>query len=149
MKILIVTSPGGHIFQTYLLKKWWQKHDRVWVTHDTVDVKYLLKNEKVIYSKYLKYRSLWSFIFQAWFAFRVLVQEKPNFVFSMGSGIAVPYFWLAKLFQIKTIFIEVYDFIDSPSLTARLIAPFTWKVLVQHKSLKNKIRGAIFQGSVI
>ena len=32
LKIGLITSRGGHLFQVYQLKKWWSKYDRFWIT---------------------------------------------------------------------------------------------------------------------
>jgi UDP-N-acetylglucosamine:LPS N-acetylglucosamine transferase len=57
-------------------------------------------------------------------------------VVSDGAGVALPFFVIARLLGIKTIYIEVYDRIDSPSLTGRLCRPLTNLFLVQWEEQK-------------
>ena len=64
-------------------------------------------------------------------ALRVLRAERPSLVLSTGAGVAVPFFVLAWLMRIPTVFIEVYDRVDSPTLTGRLCGPFTTRRIVQ------------------
>ncbi len=64
-------------------------------------------------------------------AAHVLRTERPGIVISAGAGVAVPFFLLAWLLRIPTVFIEVYDRVDSPTLTGRLCGPFTTRRIVQ------------------
>ena len=50
---------------------------------------------------------------------------------SAGAGVAVPFFVVAWLMRIPTVFIEVYDRVDSPTMTGRLCGPFTTRRIVQ------------------
>ena len=44
-------------------------------------------------------------------------------VVSDGAGVAFPFFVVARLLRIPTVYLEVYDRIDSPTLTGRLCRP--------------------------
>lgn len=50
---------------------------------------------------------------------------------STGAGVAVPFFWLGRLMGIKTAYLEVYDRIDSTTMTGRLVRRVSGAVLVQ------------------
>ena len=52
-------------------------------------------------------------------------------IVSTGAGVAVPFFWLSRLFGVVTVYIEVYDRIDSATLTARLVNKASDLFLVQ------------------
>ncbi len=147
MKIMIVTSPGGHLFQSFLLKKWWQQRERMWISLESPDTKFLLQKEKVYYGFGPNFKNplivLKNFFLACW----LIYKEKPSIVFSTGAGIAPPFFWAAKIFAVKTVYLEAYDFITDPSLTAKLVRPCCDYFLCQHKSLK--IKGALFWGSVL
>ena len=131
MKIAIVTSDGGHLSQVYKLKHWWQKHDHFWVTFKKKDATSLLKGEKIYWAYFPTNRNIRNLIRNLFVAWKVLRIEKPDVIVSMGAGVAVPFFWLAKLFRCKTIFIEVYDRISNPSLTGKLVYPFADKFILQ------------------
>jgi UDP-N-acetylglucosamine:LPS N-acetylglucosamine transferase len=64
------------------------------------------------------------------------MREKPDFVISTGAGVAVPFFWLGKLFGCKLVYMEVFDRINSPTLTGRLVYPMTDKFLIQWEEQK-------------
>ena len=52
-------------------------------------------------------------------------------VVSTGAAVAVPVFYLARLMGIRTVYVEVYDRIDSATLTGRLCRPVADLFLVQ------------------
>ena len=52
-------------------------------------------------------------------------------IISTGAAVAFPFFVLGRAMRIPTCYIEVYDRIDSPTLTGRLCRPFTDMFLVQ------------------
>lgn len=69
-------------------------------------------------------------------AFKILRKEKPDLIISSGAAVAVPFFWLGKLFGAKTVYIEIFDRIDKPTLTGKLVYPVTDKFIVQWEELK-------------
>jgi len=131
MKIAIVCSSGGHLFQMYILEYWWKKYDRFWVTFKKKDAETLLADEKKYWAYFPTNRSIKNLIRNLFVAWRILHRERPDLIVSNGVGVAVPFFWLSRFFRIKTVFIEVYDRIDSPSLTGKLVYSFTDKFLLQ------------------
>jgi UDP-N-acetylglucosamine:LPS N-acetylglucosamine transferase len=67
-------------------------------------------------------------------AARLLVRERPSLLVSAGAGVAVPFFVAAWLLRIPTVYIEVYDRVDTPTMTGRLCGPFTTRRIVQWQS---------------
>lgn len=149
MKIAIVCSTGGHLFQLYILKDWWKKYERFWVTFRKEDALSMLKEEKKYWAYYPTTRNLWNLIRNTILAWRILRKEKPDIIVSTGAGVAVPFFWLGKLFGAKTIFIEVYDRIDSPTLTGKLVYPVTNRFLLQWESQKKFYPKGIVIGEML
>lgn len=64
-------------------------------------------------------------------AWRELRRRRPDLIVSTGAGVAVPFFWLGRLMGIKTAYLEVYDRIDSTTMTGRLVRRVSDAVLVQ------------------
>ena len=149
MKLCLAVSPGGHLYQAHLLKDWWQDLDRFWVTISSPDADFLLKNEKKYYAHGPENRSLINLARNLLIAIKVLLKEKPDIIFSTGAGIAPPFFWVAWLLKIKTIYLEPYDFINKFSMTAKLVAPFASVFLVQHQSLIKQNKKAKFWGTIL
>jgi UDP-N-acetylglucosamine:LPS N-acetylglucosamine transferase len=101
------------------------------VCPDTPDVADRLAGERVIASYSPTTRNLRNTLRNLWLAVRVLRTERPSIVVSSGAGVAFPFFVVAWLMDIPTVFIEVYDRVDSPTLTGRLCGPFTTRRIVQ------------------
>lgn len=81
-------------------------------------------------------------------AFKILRKEKPDLIISSGAAVAVPFFWLGKLFGAKTVYIEIFDRIDKPTLTGKLVYPVTDKFIVQWEELKKVYPKAINLGGI-
>lgn len=149
MKIGLVTSRGGHLFQLYQLKDWWKNCDRFWITGRGGDVDYLLKKEKVYYGYFPESRNFVNAVRNFFLGIKVLRRESPDLLISCGAGIAPPIFLIGKLLGCKLIFIETYDFIQYPSLSGRLVAPFVDKLLVQLKKQKKFYKKAEYWGATL
>lgn len=147
-KFCIVGSSGGHLTHMYMLKDVWSKHDRIWVTFDKEDARSTLKGEKVYNCYYPTNRNLKNLIKNTFLAFKVLRKEKPDIIISSGAAVAVPFFYLGKIFGAKTIYIEVFDRIDKPTLTGKLVYPVTDKFIVQWEEMKKVYKKAENFGSI-
>ncbi|MCA6640202.1 PssD/Cps14F family polysaccharide biosynthesis glycosyltransferase, partial [Streptococcus thermophilus] len=143
MKIALVGSSGGHLTHLYLLKKFWENEDRFWVTFDKTDAKSILKEERFYPCYYPTNRNVKNTIKNTILAFKILRKEKPDLIISSGAAVAVPFFWLGKLFGAKTVYIEIFDRIDKPTLTGKLVYPVTDKFIVQWEELKKVYPKAI------
>ena len=49
MRLLLIASSGGHIYEMFCLRDFWHDKDRYWVSFPTADAKYLLKDETEVY----------------------------------------------------------------------------------------------------
>lgn len=148
MKICLVGSSGGHLTHLYMLKPFWQEHKRFWVTFDKADAKSLLEGESFYPCHYPTNRNLKNLIKNTLLAWKVLRKEKPDLIISSGAAVAVPFFYLGKLFGAKTVYIEVFDRIDSPTLTGKLVHPIADKFVVQWEEMKQVYSKAINLGSI-
>ena len=144
----MVGSSGGHLAHLYQLKKFWQNKDRFWVTFDKEDARSVLEGEKVYNCYYPTNRNIKNLIKNTFIAFKVLSQEKPDIIISSGAAVAVPFFYIGKLFGAKTIYVEVFDRIDKPTLTGKLVYPVTNKFIVQWEEMKKVYKKAENFGSI-
>lgn len=133
VKIGLITSKGGHLFQLMKLKSYWQRHNRFWVVDRGMDTDYFLKNEKKYFGYFPDSRNAFNALFNVILALKILKRERPDILLSDGAGIAVPFLIMGKLFGLKTVFIEPYDFVCYPSLTGKIVYKFVDLFLVQHK----------------
>ena len=125
MKVCLVGSSGGHLTHLYMLKPFWENKDRFWVTFDKKDAKSLLKDEKMYPCYYPTNRNIKNLIRNTIVAWKVLHTEKPDVIISSGAAVSVPFFYLGKIFGAKLIYIEVFDRIDKPTLSGKLVYPIT------------------------
>lgn len=148
LKICLVGSSGGHLTHLYMLKPFWKDKNRFWVTFDKEDSRSLLKDEKVYPCYFPTNRNIKNLIRNTFLAIRVLKKEKPDLIISSGAAVAVPFFYLGKLFGTKTIYIEVFDRINKPTLTGKLVYPVTDRFIVQWEEMKKVYPKAINFGSI-
>lgn len=148
MKICLVGSSGGHLTHLYMLKPFWQDKERCWVTFDKDDAKSLLQGETVYPCHYPTNRNLKNLIRNTAVAWKVLRKEKPDLIISSGAAVAVPFFYLGKLFGMKTAYIEVFDRINASTLTGRLVYPVTDLFVVQWDEMMKVYPKAINLGSI-
>lgn len=148
MKVCLVGSSGGHLTHLYMLKPFWENKDRFWVTFDKEDAKSLLKDEKMYQCYYPTNRNIKNLIRNTIIAWKVLRTEKPDVIISSGAAVSVPFFYLGKLFGAKLIYIEVFDRINKPTLSGKLVYPITDKFIVQWEEMKSVYPKAINLGSI-
>jgi len=148
MKVCLVGSSGGHLAHLYMLKKFWHDKERFWVTFDKEDARSLLKDEKMYSCYYPTNRNIKNLIRNTILAVKVLRKERPELIISSGAAVSVPFFYLGKLFGAKLIYIEVFDRIDKPTLSGRLVYPITDKFIVQWEEQKQVYKKAINLGSI-
>lgn len=148
MKICCVGSSGGHLTHLYMLRPFWQKHERFWVTFDKEDAGSLLEREKVYHCYYPTNHSLKALFINTCLAVKVLRKERPDLIISSGAAVAVPFFYLGKLFGSKLIYIEVFDRINAGTITGKLIYPIADKFIVQWEEMKKVYPKAINLGSI-
>ena len=148
MKVALVGSSGGHLAHLSLLKKFWENEERFWVTFDKPDARSLLKDE-VFYPCYFPTnRNIRNTVKNTILAIKILIKEKPDLIISSGAAVAVPFFWVGKLLGAKTIYIEIFDRIEKPTLTGKLVYPVTDKFIVQWDELKKVYPKSINLGGI-
>ncbi|KRM20134.1 udp-n-acetylglucosamine lps n-acetylglucosamine transferase [Ligilactobacillus hayakitensis DSM 18933 = JCM 14209] len=148
MKVCLVGSSGGHLTHLYMLKPFWESQERFWVTFDKEDARSLLKDEKMIPCYYPTNRSIRALIKNTILAWKTLRKEKPDLIISSGAAVAVPFFWLGKLFGAKTIYVEVFDRIDKPTVTGKMVYPVADEFIVQWEEMKKVYPKAKNLGSI-
>lgn len=130
-RALLVGSSGGHLAQLVALADWWRTTERRWVTFDTADAVSTLPGEQVAWAHHPTTRNIPNLLRNLVLAARVLRDWRPDVVVSNGAAVAVPFFLVARLLGVRTVYLEVYDRVDSRTLTGRLVRPFTDLFLVQ------------------
>jgi UDP-N-acetylglucosamine:LPS N-acetylglucosamine transferase len=148
--VLLVGSSGGHLAQLLALEPWYRDRERTWVTFRTPDASSLLASESdVIWAHYPTTRNVRNLLRNAILAAKVLRERKIAAVVTTGAGVALPFVAIAKLLGIPTVYIEVYDRIDTATLTARLCKPFLSAMLVQWEEQRRIYPGATVVGNLL
>ncbi len=146
LKICVACSPGGHLVEVRHFSPAYQKYDFFYFTFDC-DVAEKLRNEAPVYSipNIARYNPL-SWLKTAIRSFRIIRKEKPDVILTTGAGIVIFLCLFAKLFGAKLIFIESMAKVTSPTMTARVLYPFSDLFLVQWPELLHKMPQAQFHG---
>ena len=148
LKLCLVGSSGGHLTHLYMLKPFWKDKNRFWVTFDKEDARSLLKDEKMYPCYFPTNRNIKNLIRNTFLAIRVLKKEKPDLIISSGAAVAVPFFYLGKMMGAKLIYIEVFDRIDKPTMTGKMVYPIVDKFIVQWEEMKKVYPKAVNFGSI-
>jgi UDP-N-acetylglucosamine:LPS N-acetylglucosamine transferase len=131
-----------------MLKTFWENRDRFWVTFDKEDARSLLAGEKTYSCYYPTNRSLKALLINTKIAWEILRKEKPDLIISSGAAVAVPFFYIGKLLGVKLIYIEVFDRIDKPTMSGRMVYPIVDRFVVQWEEMKVVYPKAINLGSI-
>ena len=146
MKICLVCSHGGHLSEMLQLMDAFEGYQTFFITYDsartrTLEHKYLLRN--IGTNPFVMAQAFLSML-------RILLTERPIVIVSTGSEIAIPAFYIAKLFRIKTIFIESWTRIDRPTGTGRIVYPVSDVFLVQWEQMLSKYgKKARYEGAIL
>ena len=147
MKICFITSSGGHLTHLIQLNEWWKDKERFWVTFEKEDSKSILKDEKKYWCYFPTNRNIKNLIKNTFLAVKILFKEKPDLIVSTGAAPAIPFFYLGKLFGAKVIYIEVYDRIEKPTITGKVVYPISDLFVLQWEEQKKFYpKGKVLEG---
>jgi beta-1,4-N-acetylglucosaminyltransferase len=149
VRVLLVCSSGGHLIQLHNLRPWWERHQRLWVTFDKLDSRSLLAGERVEWAHHPTTRNLPNLLRNLRLAWRLLRSFRPQVVVSSGAGVVFPFFLLARLLGAKTVYVEVYDRIDSATMTGRLCYPISDLFLLQWEEQRRSYPKGVVIGSLL
>lgn len=150
-KIAFIASSGGHLEEIERLKAIEKKYDSFLVTEKGPfsDTDFCEKKYYVSQMNRRQITFLPKFIFLFIQAFIMLKREKPDFIITTGALIAYPFCILAKIMEIKVIYVESFARVKKPSLTGRLLYNFSDLFIVQWENMlklypKSVLGGGIF-----
>ncbi len=164
IKIIMVIGGGGYFFQSMsLLKKINQNYQiKTIISNDSLILKSSIPEnigepiETIIFPAIRTFSisaieqpiNFIKCFLQACFVF---YQEKPQAVLVIANSLAVPLFLAAKLFNIKTVYIDSITRVGKPSKTGLIISKLKLanKFYVQWKEAENLYPNAIYKGTVL
>lgn len=148
MKIALVSTHGGHLTETLQLLDTFEDHEVFFATHHSIRDEEILQIAPAYFSQNIGERSF-RFLISFFWALSVLIRENPDLILSLGSEIAIPFLFWAKIFRKKRIYIESWCHVKVLSRTGRiaywLVDEFwvQWPQLLEVCGSKAKYHGAV------
>lgn len=148
MKALLISSAGGHYselrkikldtkYRTYIVSEKTKNQGNTSIDY------YMIYSTR---SQIIKY--LFISIINVIRSLYIILKVKPDVIISTGAHTCVPFFMFAKIFKIKSIYIESYAKVNSTSLTYKIIKRFCTKIIVQHKTMLEHSKNSEYFGGI-
>ena len=152
MKVMFISSMGGHLNELLQLKELFDEVDYRIVTEKTKATEYLAEKypDKVDYLVYGTKHHLFSYLFI--FAFNILkslvlfLKFRPRCVITTGTHTAVPMCYIARLFGAKVVWIETFANAESKTVAGRLVYPIANLFIVQWEKMLELYPKAVYGG---
>jgi len=157
-KIGFICSSGGHLTEALSTIEAFEGRDVFLIVHNFPSLRRIqLDSVKRIYrlSIVLGYSSRIAVLLTAFVnlfeLIRIFWVEKPSILFSTGAEIAIPAFYIGKIFfRTKLIFLESLARVNALSYTGKLLYPIVDLFLVQWPGLLEKAgHKAVYGGRLI
>ena len=78
----------------------------------------------------------------------MLRKERPDLIISSGAAVAVPFFLIGKLLGTKLVYVEVFDRVDKPTMTGRMLNGIADLFVVQWPEQLQVYTHAVDLGSI-
>jgi len=147
MKICLACSAGGHLSEMLQLKEFYNKYEHYFVTFKRADSKSLSNNEKVHFIA-RPGRNPVATIINFFQSLNLLLKEKPDLVIATGADVSVFSCIWGKLLGKKIVYIESFCRPSKPSISGRIVYPFSDLFIVQWKEVWKYYKKAKFGGSI-
>lgn len=140
MRVLFISSTGGHLNELLQLKELFNKYDSYLVTEKTKSTTDLVNKYNNVY--YLIYGTkfhLFTYLFKSIAnlikSFYLFFKIKPSVVVTTGTHTAIPMCYIAKLFRKKIIYIETFANSNTKTMAGKFIYPIADEFIVQWESM--------------
>jgi UDP-N-acetylglucosamine:LPS N-acetylglucosamine transferase len=147
-RVLLVSSAGGVLLDLLALEPWWTEHITMWAAVRKPDTNARLSGASVHWIRELPTNRPWLVPAALIDAARILWSERPDVIVSAGSGAAAPFFLLAALTGIPSVWLSTFNLVRTPGIAARLCGRLATAVLVQRTSMLVAHPGAIVIGEL-
>jgi hypothetical protein len=134
-RVLLVSSAGGVLLDVLALEPWWSEHRTVWAAVHMPDTDSQLEGATVHWIREVRGSRPWLLPRALVDAGRILWSVRPDVIVSAGSGAAVPFFLIAALRGIPTVWVSTFNLVRTPGMAARLCGRLASKILVQRASM--------------
>lgn len=155
MKLMVVLGEGGHTKEMLLLvEQLGPEHDFSYlvVQGDDLSVGKITRPGPINWCRRPRDKAhnlildLFKTIRSTWHSWQALRAEQPDAVLSCGPSVGVPTCLLAKLLNVKVIFVETGSRVTTLSLSGKIVYRFADLFVVQWPQLVRKYPKAVFGG---
>lgn len=147
VKIFIVSSCGGHLVQALEFYDCYKGYKHLFIINDRTDLDERMKNKTIYITHAERNFKQLANILEAFF---LLFKYRPKVIFSLGAAPAFVFSIIGKyFFNTKTIFIDSYSRVNTPSMTAKLIYRFSDSFYIQWPKLKKYFPKAKYYGGLL
>jgi hypothetical protein len=144
--VLAVTSPGGVVLDTRAVVE--ALGGAHWVAVDAVDTRRVLADQVVVWVPEVGARP-GPWLANLRLAWRTLRDERPSRIVSAGTGVAVPWFLVARLRSVPTVWIETWNLVGTEQgHAAALCSRLARSVAVQRPERLHVHRRAVLVGEL-
>ena len=146
LKVCMISSSGGHFEQLKMLKPLGDKYDLYWVTEKTDynnSADYFLRqcsNSKIKY--------YFNLFLNCFISLKIFLREKPDFIVSTGTMVALPTIMLTKLFRKKLIYIETFARVNGATKAGKFFCKYADLFIIQWEALRKEYPNSVFGGSI-
>lgn len=107
-----------------------------------------MKGERVYHCHYPTNRNIPNLLKNTVLAWKVLRKERPDLIISSGAAVAVPFFLIGKMLGSKCVYVEVFDRVDKPTMTGRMLNGVADLFVVQWPEQLDVYKSAVDLGSI-
>ena len=148
MKVAFVGSHGGHLTELLYLVEALSPDDHFFfLTYDNQ------RTRSLPYEKYLIANIGYNYLLMAIAFVRIFfifLRERPDVIISTGAEVAIPAFYIGKLFGAYCIFIELWAAVIEPTQSGRWLYSIADEFYVQWESLLPRYGSkARFKGTIV
>jgi len=149
LKIAIAASPGGHLVQIRQLESVFKKYNYFYFTFHGRVAEELAVSAKVHAIPNIVRNNPLSWVIGSWLSLKIAIHERPDVIITTGAGVVVFFCFFCKLLGSKLIFIESAAKVERPTMTARMLCPFSDLFFVQWPSLQMFFPKAKYLGRLL
>ena len=146
IKICLISSSGGHFEQLRMLKPLEKNYKVFWITESTdyeAPADYYMRQTTPS-----KVRNMFSMLINIMKAISIWYKERPDYVITTGTLVALPMAILAKLLNKKLIYIETFARVYDGTRSGKLMYKYADLFIIQWESLKEIYPNAVYGGSI-
>ena len=149
LKLVIACSTGGHLVEVKRLEDVYKNYDYTYFTFEGGVANELAKTEKVVTIPNIHRQKPFTWIIGIWRSLIAVIKMRPDVIITTGAGVVVFYCIFARMLGAKLVFIESMARIELPTLTARMLYPFSNLFIVQWPNLLKFIPKAKYLGRLL